>query len=180
MTPSTTRYKRGDVVLVPFPFTDLTGVRQRPAVVVSAEWFNDTHADVALAAITSQIPATLGPDEILIAGSDRALTGLPRNSILRVVKLFALDRSLVRRQLGTLPSGLIAALNGKLSLALSLPSPEILIAAKILVAESNRLVEAVAPFMTSEALAQAPSLQPVAARLAELNRAVHRVNALLS
>jgi hypothetical protein len=31
--PATTSYKRGDVVLVPFPFTDLTGSKRRPAVI---------------------------------------------------------------------------------------------------------------------------------------------------
>jgi mRNA interferase MazF len=33
--PSTTAYKFGDVVLVPFPFTDQTATKKRPAVVVS-------------------------------------------------------------------------------------------------------------------------------------------------
>ena len=36
--PPTTGYSFGDVVLVPFPFTDQSGVKKRPAVVVSSEW----------------------------------------------------------------------------------------------------------------------------------------------
>ena len=34
--PSTTGYKFGDLVLVPFPFTDQTGIKKRPAIVVSS------------------------------------------------------------------------------------------------------------------------------------------------
>ncbi len=52
--PSTTSYKRGDVVLVPFPFTDLSTTKQRPALVVSSDQFNATRNDVLVAAITSQ------------------------------------------------------------------------------------------------------------------------------
>ena len=57
--PSTTSYRRGDVVLVPFPFTDLSSAKQRPALVVSADAFNVTRDDVLAAAITSQVPSTL-------------------------------------------------------------------------------------------------------------------------
>lgn len=52
--PSTTRYKRGDIVLVSFPFTDLSSSKTRPALVVSPDSFNQTMQDLVLAAITSQ------------------------------------------------------------------------------------------------------------------------------
>src|SRR5476651_587335 len=52
--PSTTRYKRGDIVLVSFPFTDLSSSKKRPALVVSPDSFNQTMQDVVLAAITTQ------------------------------------------------------------------------------------------------------------------------------
>src|SRR5256885_13254971 len=53
--PSTTRYKRGDIVLVPFPFTDLSSSKRRPALVVSPDWFNSSNQDLVLVGITSQI-----------------------------------------------------------------------------------------------------------------------------
>jgi|SRR5579862_2755256 len=51
---STTRYNRGDIVLVSFPFTDLSSSKRRPALVVSPDAFNRAMQDVVLAAITSQ------------------------------------------------------------------------------------------------------------------------------
>ncbi len=50
-----TIYKQGDVLLALLPFTDQSGSKQRPAVVVSSEAYNQTHSDVILTSITSQI-----------------------------------------------------------------------------------------------------------------------------
>ena len=52
---STTRYGRGDIVLVPFPFTDRSSTKKRPALVVSPDSFNKHAQDVVLVAITSQL-----------------------------------------------------------------------------------------------------------------------------
>lgn len=45
---------RSDVVLVPFPFTDLTATQVRPAVVISTDDFASSTGDVIVAMITSQ------------------------------------------------------------------------------------------------------------------------------
>jgi len=44
----------GDVVLVPFPFTDQSGTKKRPAVVVSSQGYNTHRRDIVIMAITSQ------------------------------------------------------------------------------------------------------------------------------
>ena len=44
--PNTTAYSFGDVVLVPFPFTDQTASKKRPAVVVSADTYHQRRPDV--------------------------------------------------------------------------------------------------------------------------------------
>src|SRR5438067_9689446 len=50
--PSTTRYKRGDIVLVSFPFTDLSSSKRPPALVISPDALNDQMEDVVVAALT--------------------------------------------------------------------------------------------------------------------------------
>jgi mRNA-degrading endonuclease toxin of MazEF toxin-antitoxin module len=50
-----TRFEFGDIVLVPFPFTDQTTTKKRPAVIISAEDYNRKSPDLIIMAITSQI-----------------------------------------------------------------------------------------------------------------------------
>ena len=76
--PSTTTYSRGDIVLVPFPFTDLSSAKQRPALVVSADAFNSIRDDVLVASITSHVPTTLAADEFMFPASELAACGLPK------------------------------------------------------------------------------------------------------
>ena len=56
MKPTVT-FKVFDVVVVPFPFTDRAAVKRRSALVVSGAAFNDSHARVVLAMITSAVHA---------------------------------------------------------------------------------------------------------------------------
>lgn len=98
-----TNCKQGDVILVPFPFTDLTTVKQRPALVLSANWFNASRNDCVVAAITSQIPSDLQPDEYQLSVSDLRAGGLPKLSLVKLGKLFTMSKSLFRKRLGTFP-----------------------------------------------------------------------------
>jgi mRNA interferase MazF len=98
-----TAYSQGQVVLIPFPFTDLTTTKQRPAVILSSDVYNRTHPDLILAAITSQIPAKLQPDEYLLSGTDQKTAGLPKPSVIKLGKIVTIDQRLIRRVLGNLP-----------------------------------------------------------------------------
>jgi mRNA interferase MazF len=97
--PTTTAYEFGDVVLVPFPFTDQTGSKQRPAVVVSSARYNDERPDLVIMAVTSQLrPPGVAGDVAIVHW--RA-AGLLKSSVIKPV-ITTIERSLVRRKLGRL------------------------------------------------------------------------------
>jgi mRNA interferase MazF len=88
----------GAVVLVPFPFTDLSGSKRRPAVVVSPSGFDPD--DLILCAITSQLPPVLSAWEVALDAADLIGQRLPRPSVIRVSKIFTIHRGLVVAHFG--------------------------------------------------------------------------------
>lgn len=92
-------YPPGSVVLVPFPFTDLSGRKRRPALVVSPEGFHDE--DLILCAITSQLPEKLPEWEASLEAGDMVEEKLPKKSVIKVGKLFTMHRNLIARRFGT-------------------------------------------------------------------------------
>jgi PemK-like, MazF-like toxin of type II toxin-antitoxin system len=65
--PPTTAYSFGDVVLVPFPFTDQSGIKRRPAVIVSSAQYQSQRRDPVIMAITSQIRPHPAFGEFMVA-----------------------------------------------------------------------------------------------------------------
>lgn len=107
--PSTTNFNRGDIVLVPFPFTDLTATKQRPGLVISSDAFNASRDDVVLLAITSQLPQTVASDEFLIPQAELRACGLPKPSLIRLNKVLTLHQRLIIKRIGTLPAATLAS-----------------------------------------------------------------------
>jgi len=93
----------GSIVLTRFPFTDLSGDKRRPALVVSRD--NDRRSDLVVCFITS-IPRT-GPDMAPLAALPG--TGLKVPSVVRFDKLATLDRSVIAGRLGEAPPDWLAA-----------------------------------------------------------------------
>lgn len=71
----------GDVVLVPFPFTNQATTKQRPAVVVSTRAYATARPDAVLMAITSQVRTPLAFGEMLVA--DWRATQLLKQSVVK-------------------------------------------------------------------------------------------------
>lgn len=92
--------RRGDILLLSFPFTDLQTSKVRPALVVSSDSFNKTSREVIFIFITRKEYTT--PFDLRINRADAGFqtTGLKVSSTLRVSKLMCLEQKLVRRRLG--------------------------------------------------------------------------------
>ena len=66
--PSMTLFEFGDIILVPFPFTDQSTIKKRPAVVISSVDYNAERPDLIIMAVTSQIKPTTIIGEVIVQG----------------------------------------------------------------------------------------------------------------
>ncbi len=104
---------KGDIVLITFPFTDLSGSKLRPAVVIS-----DNSLDLTVCFITTQIQWQESTDVLLLPNM---VNGLKKQSLIRISKISTLDRKLVKGLLGKLSKTELADLNQKLKCCSSFP-----------------------------------------------------------
>lgn len=96
---TTSRFSFSDVVLVPFPFTDQSGTKKRPAAVVSSASYNASRRDIVIMAITSQVRMPLAFGEAMVG--DWHAAGLIKPSVLKPV-FTTIEQHLVIRTMGRL------------------------------------------------------------------------------
>jgi mRNA interferase MazF len=116
--------KRGDVVLVPIPFSSGTGGKVRPALVVQTDRNNGRLNDTILAIITKTTHRALSePTQLLIdiTSHEGKLSGLIHTSAVKCEHLATIDQTLIMRVIGTLPSSLMAHIDVCLKASLQLP-----------------------------------------------------------
>jgi mRNA interferase MazF len=94
-------YNFGDIVLVPFPFTDLLNYKKRPAVIISSDSYNAQYPDVIIMAITSQVKTLTQLGEVMITSWQKA--GLLKPSMIKPV-VATVEKRLILRKLGQLQS----------------------------------------------------------------------------
>ena len=114
--------KRGSVVLIRYPFTDLTGAKVRPAFVVTPDHLLPRLEDVLCLFISSAMLENLLPTDFVLEPRHPSFptTGLKRRSVLRMHKLALLHKGLVLRVLGEGDPSLMDEVNQRLRLALGL------------------------------------------------------------
>jgi mRNA interferase MazF len=96
---SMTSFEFGDIILVPFPFTDQSTTKKRPAVVISSEIYNTERPDLIIMAVTSQIKSVRVIGEVIIKDWQEA--GLLKPSVVKPV-ITTMEKSLVIKTMGLL------------------------------------------------------------------------------
>ena len=103
---------KGDIVLISFPFTDLSGSKLRPAVVLA-----DSTLDLTVCFISTQLSWQETTDIVL---TPTAANGLRKSSLIRTSKIATLDKVLAKGLLGRLSEQEVSELNTKLKQLLQL------------------------------------------------------------
>jgi len=103
---------QGDVVLLAIP-----NGHRRPAVVVSSNWFNSSRDELVLAAVTSQMPAKLERDDVLVSAADLSLPG---DALVKAGRLLTVQSSQVNKSLGKLPDAALHSVLERVSEVLGL------------------------------------------------------------
>ena len=90
-------FEFGKIVLVPFPFTDLTSTKIRPALIVS----NDNSSDVIVAFITSKSKKLVKTDYVIGQSDvDFKETGLKTDSVIVLNKMATINKKIILGELG--------------------------------------------------------------------------------
>jgi mRNA interferase MazF len=103
---------KGDVVLLSFPFTDLSGSKLRPAVVLA-----ESVLDITVCFVTTQL---FWEEENDLKLWPNIHSGIKKESILRVSKIATLDRAFLKGKLGSLSPEEISDMNTKLKTVFAL------------------------------------------------------------
>ncbi|MEM2123817.1 MAG: type II toxin-antitoxin system PemK/MazF family toxin [Methanolinea sp.] len=101
---------KGKIVLIPFPFTDFTATKLRPALVL-----HEGDRDVVVAFISSKTHERTGLSGIIINSSHAGFsrTGLKVDSVIRLDKIATILKDLIIGEIGELDDDLKAEVNAK-------------------------------------------------------------------
>ncbi len=87
-------YIQRDIVLIPFPYSDLTGSKQRPALIISNSKLNNTE-DRICCLVTSKIHR----DDIIIENEDFETGKLPFKSSVKCHRIFTINEKIIKKKL---------------------------------------------------------------------------------
>ena len=89
-------YNPGDILIVPFPFSDLSAVKQRPVLVLSKREYNLSSEDIIVCGITSNIKNE--SHSVLIDNTCLETGVIPSKSRIKVNKIFTISRQIIKKK----------------------------------------------------------------------------------
>lgn len=98
--------QKGDIVLIPFPFTDLSGNKLRPAIIIA-----QTKFDLTVCFITTQLQWQETTDVLI---QPKSSNGIKKLSLIRVSKIATLDKTLALGKIGFVDAIEIKEINSRL------------------------------------------------------------------
>ena len=97
-----TLFEQGEILIVPFPFSDLSGTKQRPVLVISKMAYNRKAEDIVTCGITSNLKDSWF--SVLIDNKDLEYGQIPKPSRIKADKLFTLEKSIVKKRIAKINS----------------------------------------------------------------------------
>ncbi len=86
------------ICLIPIPFTELNAVKRRPVLIISNSNYNNITNDITVMAISSNIESKTY--SVNITNNDMEIGNLLRDSIIRIDKIYSINKSLVIKEFG--------------------------------------------------------------------------------
>lgn len=118
------KVRHGDVVLLDHPYSDASGSKVRPALVVQVDSRNSLLTHTIVAMITRNLTRIgVDPTQLLIdiATPDGQQSGLNANSAVTCGNLFTVHEGRLHKKIGDLPATMMQQVDACLKAALGLP-----------------------------------------------------------
>ncbi len=93
-------FKQKEIVLVPFPYSDLSSIKNRPVLISSNDNFNYSHNDLLVAVITSRL--FIDDYSVEIDNDSLEYGILPENSVIKTSKLFTISKDIIIKKFSIL------------------------------------------------------------------------------
>jgi mRNA interferase MazF len=95
-------YKQREIVLVPFPYSDLSSFKRRPVLIISNNYYNNNYPDILVCVITSNL--FRDQYSISLSNDDLEIGSLPEESIIKCHKLFTIEQSQILKRYSIISS----------------------------------------------------------------------------
>lgn len=105
-------YKQRQIVLVPFPYSDLSSTKRRPVLIVSNDSYNQKFSDVVVCVITSNLRKV--DYSVKLSNDDLEIGVLPENSVVKSHKLFTIHKDKILKTFSLVKEEFFGQVNKKI------------------------------------------------------------------